>query len=613
MVNKYDDATLARAEEIADTLYPHQVEGVAFLMGRRRSLLADDMGLGKTRQSIIAMTETEPRGPYLVVSPASVKLNWVREIAIVLSDAETAIVGPADLPSADFTGWVIINYDILGKHIDGLQAFGWTGFIFDEAHFIKNYRSQRCRYAGKLVREAPNDPVVHTLTGTPLTSRTRDLFPILQLIDHPLGKSFRSFAKRYCDAYTNEYGLVATGASNIEELTVQLHGVMLRRTKDEVLDLPPKIRTWLELDLPQKRLIENLNKWLRELLAASDRPSVESMDEVQDTRDPKIRRGRGRLAGRITTARTALANMKVKSTIELVESAIDQDEKVLVFSAFREPIARLADHFGEQAVQIHGGVPVTKRQDLVDRFQTDDSVRVCIANIHVAGVGFNLTAARQVVFNDLDWVPASHWQAEDRAYRIGQTQTVNVTYMIARHSIDEFVRAILESKASLIDDLIEGRALAAEMRFDVISELKRMMQNLSISPEDLSGDEAHMAEMIGKASIAYMREQESTDEVKTSEPKLPCSDESIRALARVLSGPKSTGYRVASSSKPGKFYTIEVVGADLACDCPGFEYRGVCQHTRKLKNTLVTGQALPSGYTKMLLKFSAGYADLSNI
>jgi len=91
MVNKYDDATLARAEKIADTLYPHQVEGVAFLMGRRRSLLADDMGLGKTRQSIIAMTETEPRGPYLVVSPASVKLNWVREIAIVLSDAETAM------------------------------------------------------------------------------------------------------------------------------------------------------------------------------------------------------------------------------------------------------------------------------------------------------------------------------------------------------------------------------------------------------------------------------------------------------------------------------------------------------------------------------------------
>ena len=599
---EYDETALARAERIARTLYPHQVEGVAFLMGRRRSLLADDMGLGKTRQAIIALTESEPQGPYLVVSPASVKLNWVREIAAVFSEAETAIVGPADLPPTVFTGWVIINYDILGKHLDRMQSFGWTGLIFDEAHFIKNYRSQRSRYASMLVREAPDDPVVYALTGTPLTSRPRDLFPILQLIDHPLGKSFRTFAKRYCDAYTNEYGLVATGASHIEELTVQLHGIMLRRTKDEVLDLPPKIRTYLELDLPQKRLIENLNKWLRELLAVSDRPkaeTAETMDSVLETSDPEDRPNRGRLAGRITTARTALANLKVKPTIELVEGAIDQGEKVLVFSAFREPIARLADHFGEQAIQIHGGVPVAKRQGLVDRFQTDDTVRVCIANIHVAGVGLNLTAARQVVFNDLDWVPASHWQAEDRAYRIGQTQTVNVTYMIARDSIDEFVRAILESKASLIDDLIEGKALGTEMRYDVISELKRMMQSLSITPQDLSGDETKMTALIREAGAAYLREHVVTEEVKSAELDLPYSEEAIRPLARVLSGPESTGYRVESSSKPGKLYTITVVGADLTCDCPGFEYRGACQHTRKLKSALVSGKALPDGYRKM--------------
>ena len=84
--------------------------------------------------------------------------------------------------------------------MDRLQSFGWTGLIFDEAHFIKNYRSQRSRYASRLVREAPDDPVACALTGTPLTSRPRDLFPILELIDHPLGKSFRTFAERYCDA-----------------------------------------------------------------------------------------------------------------------------------------------------------------------------------------------------------------------------------------------------------------------------------------------------------------------------------------------------------------------------------------------------------------------------
>ena len=318
-----------------------------------------------------------------------------------------------------------------------------------------------------------------------------------------------------------------------------------------------------------------------------------------ETLDPEKRPNRGRLAGRITTARTFLANLKVKPTIELVEGAIDQGEKVLVFSAFREPIARLSDHFGEQAVQIHGGVPVAQRQCIVDRFQADDTVRACIANIHVAGVGLNLTAARQVVFNDLDWVPASHWQAEDRAYRIGQTQTVNLTYMIAKDSIDEFVRAILESKASLIDNLIEGRALGAEMRFDVISELKRMMQSLSITPEDLTGDDTQMTALIREAGAAYLREQVGTEEVKAAELHLPYSEEAIRTLARVLkSGPKSTGYRVESSSKPGKFYTITVVGADLTCDCPGFEYRGACQQTRKLKSALVAGQALPSGYTK---------------
>ena len=103
--------------------------------------------------------------------------------------------------------------------------------------------------------------------------------------------------------------------------------------------------------------------------------------------------------------------------------------------------------------------------------------------MHVAGVGINLTAGRQVVFNDLDWVPANHWQAEDRAYRIGQTGTVNVTYMIARGTVDEFVKTVLETKAALMDSLVEGRLLVPSedgaLEPDVLSELKRMMNALS--------------------------------------------------------------------------------------------------------------------------------------
>ena len=234
----------ARAGELAHGLYPHQIEGLAFLLGRRRSILADDMGLGKTRQSVLSIVEPEPVGPYLVVCPASIKHNWEREIHMVLPRAETAIAGPDDPPAVGYRGWVIINYDILQKHIDALGTHVWTAFVFDEAHYLKNHRTVRSRLSTQLVTEAPGDPVVHVLTGTPLTNRPRDLFPLLQLVRHSLGRSCLAFSKRYCDGQRNEYGhWVSAGSSNIEELAVQLHGIMLRRTKNEVLDLPPKLRT----------------------------------------------------------------------------------------------------------------------------------------------------------------------------------------------------------------------------------------------------------------------------------------------------------------------------------------------------------------------------------
>ena len=158
-------AVLTRAEEIAEGLYPHQIEGVAFLLGRRRALLADDMGLGKTRQSVIAMVEAEAEGPYLVICPASVKRNWAREIQLVLPEAEPTIVGPGPLPSIDFQDWVIINYEILGKHQEGLLAFEWKGIVFDEAHYLKNHQSKRSRNAAKLVKSIQHEPIVHALTG----------------------------------------------------------------------------------------------------------------------------------------------------------------------------------------------------------------------------------------------------------------------------------------------------------------------------------------------------------------------------------------------------------------------------------------------------------------
>ena len=588
-------SSLTRAEEIAEGLYPHQIEGIAFLLGRRRALLADDMGLSKTRQSVIAMVEAEAEGPYLVICPASVKRNWAREIQLVLPTTEPIIVGPAPLPSTDSQDWIIINYEILGKHLDGLLAFDWKGVVFDEAHYLKNHQSQRSRNAAKLVKAIQDEPIVHALTGTPMTNRPRDLFPILRLVNHPLGKSFLSFAKRYCDAYQGDFGLVADGASNIEELTVQLHGVMLRRTKNEVLDLPPKVRTWLDVEL-HPYAIQHFNNAVREFLTKFDAP--EPIEAVEDEPENTERR---RAVGRLTTARRKLAFAKCRQTIKFVENALEQGEKVILFTTFLNTLERFHKHFGDRAVYVFGEVPAEERQNRVDQFQNDENVRLFIANMHVAGVGINLTAGRQIVFNDLDWVPANHWQAEDRAYRIGQTGTVNVTYMIARGTVDEFVKTVLETKAALMDALVEGTLLIAdedgEVQADVLSELKRMMNALSVHAAEV--EETQLLNVLQKASDAYLEENASHLREATRAQLRPYSEEAVRTLAQVLTGPERAVYHVESSSQKGKFYTLEVVGVDITCDCPGFTHRGSCRHVRPLKSALASEKPLPKGYKKV--------------
>lgn len=603
-----DELSVKRAEELAHGLFPHQVEGIAFLLGRRRALLADDMGLGKTRQSILALVEAEPEGPYLIVCPASIKRNWAREIEIVLPEATTIIVNPAPLPIRDFNEWVIINYELLGKNLDHLLEFDWRGVVFDEAHYLKNYQSQRSKNAAKLVKQIEENPVVHALTGTPMTNRPRDLFPILQLVDHPLGKSFLSFAKRYCEAYQGDFGWVADGASNLDELTVQLHGVMLRRTKDEVLDLPPKVRTWLDVEL-HPYAIQHYNGLVKEFLSKFESPdaiyelpeSLEMSGETRDDLEESIdTTDLGTRMGRITQVRRAIAFIKCRHTIKFVENALEQGEKVIIFTAFLNTMQRFNQHFGDRAVYVTGEVPAQKRQDRVDQFQNDENTRLFIANMHLAGIGINLTAARQVVFNDLDWVPANHWQAEDRAYRIGQTGTVNVTYMIATGTIDSFVKTVLETKAALMEAVVEGSIMLngdADLQLDVLSELKRMMKTISVDTTNLEESDIH--QMLQDAGDTYLEENASNLKEATQKKLRPYSEEAIRILAEVLSGPQRSVYQAESSSSKGKFYTLEVIGADISCDCPGFTHRGSCRHVRPLKTALVNDKPLPKGYTEV--------------
>jgi SWI/SNF-related matrix-associated actin-dependent regulator 1 of chromatin subfamily A len=579
--SEVEEAAFQDALKLSDGLFAHQVEGVAFLLGRRRAILADDMGLGKTRQSIVAVRHAEPSGPYLVICPASVKYNWKREIQNVDATADCRIVEGATggEPLEGFTGWVIVNYDILGKRLDELESIEWKGILFDEAHYLKNHTSQRNRYAMKLCEQ--DGPLVYALTGTPLTNRPRDLFPLLQLVRHAMGRSFLSFAKRYCDASHNGYGWVTDGASNLEELTAQLHGVMLRRRKEDVLDLPPKVRSWVPVSIPLGTATSDIREVVETLMASQSGTSP--------------RGDRVRLLAKITKAREKIATAKVDHTIELLEGIVEQGEKAIVFSCFDKPVQKIAKKFGQRCVLLTGATPVSKRQELVDKFQSDDTVRVFVANIQAGGVGLNLTAARHVVFNDLDWVPTNHWQAEDRAYRIGQTGTVKVHYQVAAGTIDEFVQGVLETKTALISAVVEGEALSPHATRDVLSELESLVSRISAKISD--PDTPITDEEWVEALLKEVDHDNAADQTTGGAAKKPVlSRDALLALARVLTRPSAKVYRATSKSDPSKSYTLTCDAGDVTCTCPGFEYRGMCSHAKVLKSALAAGKPAPTGY-----------------
>ncbi len=361
-----------RVAEAYPSLYEHQRSGVAFLLSRRRAILADDMGLGKTRQAIIALREAQPKGPYVVVCPAGVKPTWVREIHLVEPGADVALVSGSDGPRAN-ARWTVINYDLLGRHRKGLGAIAWAGMAIDEAHYIKNDSARTkdvLRLVG-LVNGAHEPEVVYLLTGTPMTNRPRDLFNLLKAVRHPLATSFYSYAKRYCAAFDNGYGLDSRGASNMEELAQVVAGVMLRRTKDEALDLPPKMRTWqpVEIDSAEVRRAE-----ATALQFFSDNPQRDGPAWAT-------------FLGKLNQARHALALAKVDATLDAVRERLEAGEKVVVFSSYSGVIERLRAELGDQARVITGATPVAQRQAAADAFQEDPGVRVLLGQPRGRGRG----------------------------------------------------------------------------------------------------------------------------------------------------------------------------------------------------------------------------------
>ena len=417
----------------------HQKEAVEKLAGSRRFILADDMGLGKTTATIIAALETRSK-KILIICPASLKINWQREIENYSDRPVYIAEGKKFSTESDF---VIVNYDILKNFHDTdpkkkngsiLNQSNFDLVILDEAHMISNPQAQRTKIINHFVKDIKR---VWLLTGTPMTSRPMNYYNLLNIIESPVAQNWMAYAIRYCQGYQFMAGRRkvwnVTGASNLEELRDRTSKQILRRLKEDVLDLPDKIISPVYLRLKSKEYEELMGEYYDWFDNKKDESSSLT---VQFSKLMKVRK--------------VIANEKTKQTIEFAENIVEQGKKVIIFTNFTDTLQTIYQHFGKQAVYLDGSCSKPHRQNAVDEFQENDKIKVFVGNLKAAGVGLTLTAAEVVIMNDLSFVPAEHAQAEDRAYRYGQKSNVLVYYPLYENTIEGAVYDILNRKKEII-------------------------------------------------------------------------------------------------------------------------------------------------------------------
>jgi len=442
---------------------PFQVAGVEYAISRKAALIADEMGLGKTIQAIGVINTLLPRS-VLVVCPASVKINWQREIEKWIVDWYPVGIAYGNQPFPT-TSIVLINYDILNRFHDEIHGTHWDMIIGDECQYLKNPDAQRTQ---EVVGRWGNDPLPGIqadkklfLTGTPILNRPKEIFTPAKYLDPVNFRSWWQFALRYCGAFSDGYGWNFDGATNLEELEYKLRTtIMIRRLKEQVQkELPAKIRQIIELPADGGRVRAERQRMrdYKQQVRALGLSIFSDLSEIAHIRHE-----------------TALA--KVPAVVSYLREILENGKKVVVFAWHRAVVDQIAEGIGRPiSVVVTGATTPYNRQQRIDKFQTDPECRVFIGNFLAAGVGITLTAASTVVFAELDWVPGNITQAEDRCHRIGQKDTVHVQHLVLEGSIDAYMAKILVHKQEIIDRALDGKGVEEASRAEEI--LKDLFEN----------------------------------------------------------------------------------------------------------------------------------------
>ncbi len=463
------------------TLYPYQVEGVAFLASRGRALLADDMGLGKTAQAIAAMVRLMRKGAVrrtLIVCPASLKRQWAREIERFagLGEANVNVVnGPRELRLRLYDSppeVLITSYELCRTDHAELVALAPDLLILDEAQRIKNWRTR----TADAVKRIPSRHAF-VLTGTPLENRLDDLYSIAQVVDpHLFGPLWRFNADFM---QTDEKGKV-TGYKNLDHLRRRLAPVMLRRRKEEVLlELPERLvnRLVVPMSQEQKALHEDAEQQVAMLIARLSKRPLTPAEEKRLLQAFQRLRMSCDAAGLIDKVSEGAPKLDELGGL-LEEICVQGGHKVVVFSEWtmmQEMAVEVCQRLGIGHVRLHGGVPSEGRGRLIDRFHTDPACKVFFST-DAGGVGLNLQVASHLINLDLPWNPAVLAQRIGRVHRLGQRRAVNVVLLVSEESFEERLERSLDAKRALFSAAVGDDDTSTEVaRSTMASRIATLM------------------------------------------------------------------------------------------------------------------------------------------
>ncbi len=452
-------------------LFTHQAEFVASVReGHRTFLLADEPGLGKTAQALLAASASNSY-PLLVVAPNVVKTNWAREVDLWTPNRSSTVIHGSGENLDAFADVVIVNYDVLDRHIGWLRTLGFKGMVVDEAHFIKNRESQRSKHVLSLaasIRARSPRALMVALTGTPLINTIDDFRAIWQFLgwidgDKPTAELMSQLEDN--GLTPADFGFFAEARQTVIDM-----GIVRRKKIDVAADLPSKRIADLpvELDDEQGRSIREAEAALsRRLLdrytravTMSKNPDLDTVALIRLVAQAELEESKAQKSGenvftmvrKIGQAKAVLAADYTAQLARSVGKVVFFAKHIDVMDAAEETFAKR----GLKTVSIRGDQTAAFRQSQVDAFDNDPEVAVVVASLTAAGVGLNLQAASNVVLAELSWTSAEQTQAIDRVHRIGQSVPVTAWRIIAAQTIDAKIAELIDSKAGLAARALDG-------------------------------------------------------------------------------------------------------------------------------------------------------------